>query len=208
MNNLIIMGCGGHGKVVLDAAKKSNIWENIIFADDNSALSGKTVNNAKVIHASELIDNPIYKDYPLVVAIGDNEDRKDVQNKFAEIGYKLTTIIHPSAIIGEGVKIGVGSQTLAGAIINSNAELAKGVIVNTGAIIEHDCKIDNFSHMGPGSVIAGGVEIGRNVLVGAGAIIQPYIKISKNVIVGSGAVVTKNVDDNQTVIGVPAEPKK
>jgi maltose O-acetyltransferase len=44
--------------------------------------------------------------------------------------------------------------------------------------------------------------------IGAGVIIMPGITIGKSAIVGSGAVVTKNVPDNEVVVGIPAKKNK
>ena len=45
-------------------------------------------------------------------------------------------------------------------------------------------------------------------MIGTGAKILQQLTIADNVIVGAGAVVVKDVDENSTVVGVPAKPIK
>lgn len=47
-------------------------------------------------------------------------------------------------------------------------------------------------------------DIGNNVMVGSGAKVLGPIKIGNNVKIGANAVVLKNVEDNVTVVGMPA----
>jgi acetyltransferase-like isoleucine patch superfamily enzyme len=57
----------------------------------------------------------------------------------------------------------------------------------------------------PGAVVLGNVKIGNYVTIGANSTILPGITISNNVIVGAGSVVTRNLLNDQVVIGNPAK---
>ena len=46
--------------------------------------------------------------------------------------------------------------------------------------------------------------LGNNVMVGAGAKLLGPINVGNNVKIGAGAVVLKDIEDNVTVVGVPA----
>jgi UDP-3-O-[3-hydroxymyristoyl] glucosamine N-acyltransferase len=106
--------------------------------------------------------------------------------------------------------------------IGSNTCVDKGTLSNT--IIRKGTKVDNLVHVAHNVVIGrncaiialamlgGGSRIGDEAWIAPTACIRDGISVGKCSIVGMGAVVTKDVEDGDTVIGVPArsikEPKK
>jgi acetyltransferase-like isoleucine patch superfamily enzyme len=55
--------------------------------------------------------------------------------------------------------------------------------------------------------LCGNVKVGNTSFVGANAVIRQGVTIGNNVMIGAGAVVLKDVPDNTTVMGVPAQTK-
>lgn len=193
MRRLIIIGAGGHGKVVADIAMK-NSYTDICFLDDD--INIKECAGFPVIgpisHA-ELLEGD------KIVAIGDSLIREKIQNSINNV----VTLIHPSSIISRRVNIGEGSVIMAGAVINSDSIIGKGVIINTSTSVDHDCKIEDFAHISIGSHLAGGVRIGKNTFVGAGSTIINGIVISRDCIIGGGSLVINDIDFPGTYIGSP-----
>lgn len=199
-NRLVIVGAGGHGKVIADIAIKIG-FKDIVFLDDNtvgSCLGVPIVGSSKKILE---LDNGKTS---FVIAIGNNLIRKKIAEKFC---VNWTTLIHPSAQLGYGVNIGVGSVIMAGAIINPDAEIGKHCIINTCAIIEHDDVIENYVHVSPNAALGGTVHVGQNSHIGIGATVKNNIIISDDVVVGAGAVVVKDLNGG-TYVGVPAQKLK
>jgi len=192
---LVIIGAGGHGKVVADIAKL-NCYEYIIFLDDNKNI--KKCGNYDVV--GSISDIKKYTEYDFFVAIGNSAIRKRIQDKLEN----LVTLIHPNAIIAENVSIGQGSVVMAGAVINSDTVIGSGCIVNTCASIDHDCRVEDFVHCSVGSHICGTVCIGHGTCVGAGAIIINNIDICPECVIGAGAVVTQKINCRGVYIGLPA----
>lgn len=200
---VIIIGAGGHGKVILDILSFDDKIEVIGFIDDNPLLKGNLVNGIRVIGSfDEVIENIPAK--AVVVAIGDNKIRTNFFEKCKEKSLETINAIHPSAVISKNVKIGEGAVIMAGVIINSGAYIGNNVCVNTQASIDHDCYLDDNCHIWPGAVLTGTVKVGKLSYIGSGAIVLPKLKIGERCMVGAGAVVTKEVLDNTTVIGIPA----
>lgn len=142
------------------------------------------------------------------IAIGDNKIREKVFNTLAQKNIYPANIIHPSLIIDASATVAQqGIMIAAGVIINPLAKIGTGAICNTGCIIEHECVIGNFTHIAPGAVLCGNVKVGNNSFVGANAVIRQGVTIGDNVMIGAGAVVLKDIPDNVTVIGVPAQIK-
>lgn len=143
------------------------------------------------------------------ISIGENMLRRNVAERFENLGKFPMTIIHPSAVIDKSAEISSnGVMISAGVIINPFSDIRKGVILNTGSIIEHECVINNFAHIGPGAVLCGNVIVGENSFVGAGSVVRQGINIGNNVIIGAGSVVVKNISDNECVVGNPAKHLK
>lgn len=189
MNRLIIIGAGGHGRVVADAAAVPSV-----FLDDNESIEG-------VVGTPSELSNVTTKDDGVVVAIGDNRTRLAVLGGIEQ----AATIVHESAVVSNSVTLGVGTVVFAGAIINAYATTGIGCIVNTGATVDHDCELDDGVHISPGANLGGNVKVGECSWIGIGACVKHGVTIGKNVIVGAGAAVVQDVPANTTVVGVPAK---
>lgn len=197
---IVIIGAGGHGRVVADIARLSGYSE-ILFLDDNPEnkyckVVGKTADYIK-----------FDKDYDFFVAIGNNGTRRKICERLNSSGIETVTLSHPSAIICQDVKIGKGTVVMAGAVINTNAILGEGVIINTSSSVDHDCVVGDFSHIAVGAHLAGTVEIGNNVFIGAGATIINDVTVCKDCIIGAGSVIVRNLTKSGTYYGVPAKLK-
>ncbi len=203
MSKLVIIGAGGHGKVVADAALCSKKFGSIAFLDMQYKVKPSQL-GLPIVGDDSSILSLIDEGYLFVIAIGDNPSRAIKYDYLVSRKANFARIIHPRAIISESVTIGKGSVVLAGAIINADSYIGNNVIINTGAIIEHDCKVEDHSHLAPRSVVTGGCQIGESSLFGAGAIAIPNKQIGNEVIVGAGAVVVSDIPDGKTAIGIPA----
>ena len=198
--DVIIIGAGGHAKVIADIIYKSG--DNLIgFLDDNLANKGKEIYlGKKVIGTTKDIE--IYNKNYFIIGIGNNSIRKKINN---ENNLKLYTAIHPSAIIAEDVKIGTGSVIMAGVVINPGTVIGKNCIINTCSSLDHDNLLEDYVHISPGAHLAGTVTIKEGTWICTGAIVKNNITIGKNNIIGAGGVVIKDIiEENGTYIGVPA----
>lgn len=199
-NKLIIIGAGGHGKVVADIAIKMNKWINVAFLDDDESI--KTSMGFEVI--GKTTDAYIYKDEAdFFVAIGNNAVREKVQENLMDEGLNVVSLIHPSAVIGTDVKIGIGTAVMAGVVINSSSKVGNGCIVNTSSSLDHDNRVKDYVHISPGVRTAGGVVIGKGTWLGIGSVVSNNVNICTGCKVGAGAVVIKDITIPGTYVGVP-----
>ena len=112
-------------------------------------------------------------------------------------------MIHPSAVIGTDVEIGIGSVVMAGVVINSSTKIGKGCIVNTSSSLDHDNIIEDYVHISPGVRTAGSVSIGKLTWIGIGSVVSNNVNIYSSCKVGAGAVVVKDITEPGTYVGVP-----
>ncbi|WP_292934518.1 acetyltransferase [Noviherbaspirillum sp.] len=203
MRRLAILGGGGHGKVVADAAEACRRWDDIVFYDD--AWPQRVENGpwpyVGSIHAFMQLP-PDSCD--VVVAIGDNALRARIAFQLQDAGFSLVNVIHPASTVSRHASIGAGSVVFAGAVINIGATLGPACIINTCAIVEHDCVLGTAVHVSPGANLAGEVCIGDASWVGIGACIRQQITVGSKVMIGAGAVVVSAVPDGVTMVGNPA----
>ena len=200
---LVIIGAGGHGKVIADIAKLNN-YDHIMFLDDNDSVVscggydvvGKTASFMQ------------HKDSDFVVAIGNATVRRNIQTILLENGVTIVTLIHPNAVVAEDVKIGLGSVVMAGAIINPGATIGDGCIINTASSVDHDCTISDYVHIAVGAHLSGTVDVGENTWVGTGAVISNNISVCADCIIGAGAVIIKDIEISGTYVGVPVRKIK
>lgn len=198
MTSLLIIGAGGHGKVVADTALASG-YVDISFLDD--AWPEKVKNGTW-----DVLGKPATSDNPMFCAVGNNAAREKI---FLDFHFHQAPILkHPSAITSLSSKIDHGTLLVAGVIVNADARIGKGVILNTACSIDHDCHVDDFAHISPGVRLAGNVRVGRRTWVGIGAVVREGIHIGDDVIIGAGSVVVSDIENGARVYGVPARNMK
>ncbi|NLU26610.1 MAG: acetyltransferase [Hungateiclostridium thermocellum] len=198
---LIIIGASGHGKVVADIAVKMNKWQSIVFVDDDESI--KMCMDIPVIGKTD--DALKYKDEAdFFVAVGNNATRERIQTKLEHEGASIATLVHPDAVIGYQVSVGIGTVIMAGAVINSSSTIGKGCIINTNSSVDHDCILEDYVHVSPGAILAGTVKVGKGSWIGIGSVISNNINICAGCMLGAGAVVIKDITEPGTYVGVPA----
>lgn len=206
---VIILGAGGHGRVILDLLQKLN-YDVRGFSDPDQTLWGKTIDGVPVIGSDDKILNLDTDEIHLVLGVGgtgDNSLRKHLFTFFSSRHYTLPSIVHPSAMIASNVIMGKGSIAMAGSVIQTGCRIGDNVIINTGSLVDHDCIIENHVHIAPGAVISGNVMIHNGSHVGTGATIIQNISIGEEALVAAGAVVVKDVAPRTRVMGIPAQRK-
>ncbi|MCL2773483.1 MAG: acetyltransferase [Oscillospiraceae bacterium] len=197
-HNVIIIGAGGHAKVIADIVLKNN--DTLMgFLDDNKPKN-EIILGYPVL--GKLDDIVFFDDKAVfIIGIGNNAVRKSLSEK-----YNVTwhTAIHPSASIGIDVTIGDGTVIMANAVINPSAKIGRHCIINTGAIVEHDNVISDYVHISPNASLGGTVKVGECTHIGIGASVKNNITITNDCVIGAAAVVVKDVVSKGVYVGVPA----
>ena len=203
---IVILGAGGHSKVLIDALlmQKAKI---LGVTDYQSEKKGKLILGIEVIGDDCMILD--YKTDAIYLvnglgSVGIPTQRKHLFCKFTELGYKFVKVIHLSSAIANDAQIGIGTQIMAGAVVQAGCRIGDNSIINTKASVDHDCMISSHVHIAPGATLCGEVEVEECVHIGTGATVIQGIRIGKNSMIAAGAVVTQDVTSGATVMGVPA----
>jgi len=206
MENLILVGGGGHCKSVLDSIQSSNKF-NVVGILDLEENVGSFINGIEVIGTDKDYEKIFFRGIRnAFITIGSIEStivRERVYSKLKLIGFEFPIIVDSSAIVSSNVIIGEGTFVGKGVIINISSKIGHNCIINTGSIIEHDCSIDNFCHIAPGATLSGGAQVGRSTLIGINSTVIQGIQIGNNTIIGAGSVVVKNIKNNSIAYGNP-----
>lgn len=203
MSKLLIIGAGGHGRVIADCAEASCQYSEIAFLDDKHPEQQSNLAWPVLDKSSEW---KCYKqDYDFALAIGHNKSRLAMFKALSDSNARLPNIIHPSASVSQYATLGTGNVIFANAVVNAGAKIENVCIVNTAASIDHDCEIKNAVHISPGVHIAGIVNIGECSWFGVGSSSVQCVEIAENTQVGAGAAVTKSTEANGLYVGVPAK---
>lgn len=226
---ILLIGCGGHGAVVsASCAASSQVTVVGAFDDsfdesgapaggDGGGTEGPTEPDA--VSGWELLP-PVVACVPgpgglkeacsshggrgCHVAIGDIDTRVAIVKANSDAPW--VSVVDPTAVVRvSSASIGRGCYVGTLSVVHPFATLGEHVIVNTGAVVEHHCVVGAFSFIAPRAVLLGRARVGQRTFIGAGATILPKVVVGSGCIVGAGAVVLKDVPDNSTVVGVPAQ---
>ena len=203
----IVLGGGGHARVVVDALRTLGMP---ILGFTDPAGEGRTVEGVDCLGDDRVLDR--YPPDVVVLANGlgsvtATTHRAALFDRVRARSYRVPSFAHPGALVADSAVLAEGAQVMAGAVIQPGCRIGENAIVNTRAAVDHDCTIEPHVHVAPGATISGGVSVGRGSHVGTGASVIQGVRIGAGSVVGAGAVVVRDVPDGVTVMGVPAKPR-
>jgi sugar O-acyltransferase (sialic acid O-acetyltransferase NeuD family) len=196
---LLILGAGGHGRVVADTAMAQGLWSAIGATDRNAArCEGELLPGVPLL----LPEVALRHAEMIHVAIGDAQGRRTEAQACGVA--RLATVVHPRAAASPHARLGAGCLLAAQSVVAPGARLGLCVIVNHGAVVDHDCEVGDFGHVAPMAALGGGVHLGECVLIGAGVSVLPGLSICAGTVIGAGSVVRRNIVQAGVYAGVPA----
>jgi sugar O-acyltransferase (sialic acid O-acetyltransferase NeuD family) len=202
---MLVIGAGGHASEVIEELYNGSN-ENEIYCFDEQTTKTVYLNIFQILKNYSDINSYCSEQFQFILGVGNPVIRKSLALRFNELGGQHKSIISTKANIGKfNVNMEDGVDVMQNATISSNVSIAKGTLINRNVSIHHDCVIGEYCEIAPNAVLLGKVKIGDLTLIGAGAIIMPGVVVGSNCIIGAGAVVTNDVQDGQTVKGIPAK---
>jgi sugar O-acyltransferase (sialic acid O-acetyltransferase NeuD family) len=203
----ILIGAGGHAGVLLAMlAARSYPVEGLVTPE--RALHGTQRGGFPILGDDEAVLRYAPQSVVLVNAVGsvgNLQARRRAYERLKARGYGFLTLVHPTAVVEPGARLGEGVQVCARALVQAGASVGDDGLLNSGSIVEHDCRVGAHVHVATGAILCGGVEVADDVHVGAGAVVIQGIRIGAGATVAAGAVVIRGVAPGVTVAGVPAK---
>lgn len=175
MKKLIIIGAGGHGKVLADTVLQAGSYELIGFVDANLSIGTPVFSNFNVIENQSNLLNLVHPDTYFVLGIGDNYLREKIVNQFPTLNW--ATLIHPKAACSSAVEIGEGTVVLANSVVSALVKIGKHGIVNAGTIIDHESQVGDFVHLSVGTKIGSNCVVSKYAKTAVGAVFQPFTQL-------------------------------
>ena len=202
----IIIGAGGHAKVIADVLRLTN-KEVAGFFDD---------------HVTSFLERPYFgtiadleqwsekkkKKYRFLITVGDCTTRKKIADKLSFPIQLYGQAIHPTAVVAKDSFVAKGTVVMANAVINVGAYVGEHSVVNTGSIIEHDCRLGSFVHVSPGACLAGAVQVGIGSHIGIGSQCIQLKKIGSWCIIGAGSTIVEDIPSHTLAYGTPTKIMK
>jgi UDP-perosamine 4-acetyltransferase len=210
VKKIIVIGSGGHAKVVIDILHEMGNYE-IIGVTSNSLLKGTIFSGYKVLGDDNSLIEFSSKEISIAMGIGgfrDNVLREKIFRLIKSLGFSFVNVIHPSAKISKTVKLGESVVIFPGVVVNTDVEIGDNTIIATSSSIDHETFVGENVLISAGVTIGAYSRINDNALIALGAKIISGVDIGKNVLVAAGAVVIKDVLPDEIVFGIPAAPKK
>ncbi|MDB5347846.1 MAG: sugar O-acyltransferase, sialic acid O-acetyltransferase NeuD family [Schlesneria sp.] len=192
---VVVIGAGGHSKVVISALQEAGTAIEAVYDDDPAKWGQKLLGIEVRGPIDALKTSPNRRG---IIGIGDNGIREKLSQ---ELSLKWVTIVHPFSYVHPTAQIGEGSVVMAGAVIQPDVVVGRHCIVNTSSSIDHDCRVGDFSSLGPGTNLSGGVRIGNRCMLGTGCAVLPGVCIEDKVTVGAGTTVIRDQPAGCTIVG-------
>lgn len=205
----LIIGAGGHGRVVADALLAAG--EPVAgFLDQDPMVHGAHFLGLPVLGGDEVLASADFAGCVLVNGVGGAEPgglRRVIQERLESAGYRFRGVRHPSSVLSPWTVLAEDVQLLAGSVVQTGAWLGRGCIINSRALVEHDCRLEGYVHCAPGAVLCGDVTVGEGTHIGAGAVVRQGLSLGPGTIVGAGAAVVTSNAGRAVLVGVPARPQ-
>ena len=192
--SVIILGTGGHAKVIAEALKLTD--RKVLGFTTPDLDIGINFCGMSVLGDDSVIFDYSIDDIELAIGVGalpGQNLRWELASLMRNKGYHLITVVHPNAVVAADVVLAEGVQVMAGVVVQPGTTVGKDTIINTGAIIDHDCTISENCHLAPGVVCSGGVSIGKNTHIGTAAKVIQGMNIGEGSVIAAGSTIYKDV---------------
>ena len=184
MTNTILIGAGGHAKVICEILEQTRYrlagyaaldecdWLDLKRYDDDGLIGDATV-EAFVMGIGGVSPHELGR-------------RLELYHQWLERGVAPINVLHPAAIVSKTAQLKDGVCVLAGAVLQPGASIGAATIINTRAIVEHDARVADGVHIAPGAVVLAEAQVGATAMIGAQATILPRAVVPSGTLVRAG----------------------
>jgi UDP-perosamine 4-acetyltransferase len=203
--SIVVVGGGGHGKVLLNLLARLPGFKVLGYVDprDNGSILG-----FPRIGGDDALPGLAGAGAACAVLgmgkVMAGGGRLAVFRRLRELGFALPPIIAPTSVVAGDAVLGEGTVIMDGAVIQPGCVVGMAAIINTGAILDHDCTLGDDTHIATAAALCGNVSVGDGSVVGAGATVIQGVRITSGCLIGAGAAVADDCTEPGLYLGVPA----
>jgi|JI9StandDraft_1071089.scaffolds.fasta_scaffold23793_3 UDP-perosamine 4-acetyltransferase len=202
---LILLGAGGHAKVLLALAKSAGLVVQGL-CDPMLAQQGQSDwNGLPVLGGDEALDGIDPRKVGLINGLGQLVGQRFRNRLFENLkakGFTFPVLVHPTAWVAPTARLEQGVQIMAGSIVQPDCNIGENTIINTRASVDHDCWIGKNVHIAPGATLCGGVIIGDDAFIGSGATIIQGLRIGARAVAGAGVTLVRDLPSDARALGL------
>ncbi|PWF48934.1 acetyltransferase [Massilia glaciei] len=194
--SLILLGAGGHAKVLLALAAAAGMTVDGVCDPGLADRGEASWHGIAVLGGDAALARCDPAEVRLINGLGQVAGGTRRAALFAECvarGFLFPPLVHPAAWVAPTARLGQGVQVMAGAVVQPDVVIGANSIVNTRASIDHDCALGQDVHIAPGAVLCGSVRVADGAFVGSGATIIQGLSVGRGAIVGAGAVMVRDL---------------
>lgn len=188
MKSLLLIGCGGHARSLIELIESASDWRihglvGVLDEVGSSVLGYPVIGSDADLPALRAVCPSA------VVAIGQLPDptpRQRVASQLELLGFQLPVLISPHAVVSRHAQLGPGTTVSHGVIVNASSVVGAHCILNSRSLIEHDVRIGDYCHISTGVLVNGGVRVGSGSFIGSGSMVREGLELPALTVIGAG----------------------
>ena len=201
MDNIILIGAGGHARACIDVIESTGIYK---IAGLVEKLDFQAIDNLGYSLIGTDNDLPelrkIYKKALITVGqIDSAATRVKLFELISDLKFQIPVVVSPRAHVSKHSNIGDGTIIMHDVLVNANAKIGQNCIINTKALIEHDTVVNDHCHISTGAIVNGKVTIGRESFIGSGAVTKQSISIGDKCFINAGCTIKTNIESHKVI---------
>lgn len=188
LRRLLLFGCGGHARALIDIIESTTEWQ-IAGLVNQSVDERSDVLGYPVIGSDSDLASLRKEADSAVLAFGhfgNAAPRRSLAARLSEAGFTFPAIISAHAIVSRHTRVGEGTTIGHGVIVNAGASIGNHCIINSRALIEHDVSVEHHCHVSTGVMINGGAHVGEGSFIGSGTMVRECIVLPSHTILSAG----------------------
>ena len=201
MQNLILIGGGGHCKSCIDVIEQEGKYQIAGIMDLPEKLHEKIL-GYEIIATDE--DIPLLaKEYSsFLITIGQIRSANKrilLFNQLRELGARLPAVFSPLSYVSRHATVAKGTIVMPHALVNAGAKVGANCIINTKALIEHDAVVEDHCHIATGAIVNGGSKIKSGAFFGSNAVTRGYVTVGEKSFINCGAKVECDLSPRKVI---------